>query len=105
MKLTTYFYAFVGAIFFFVGSVGSAAAQDNCFKQEDLKQILATNYKEYVAARGLTSDGFMMELYVGNAPSWTLVVTDANKISCIRGSGSYIEGVMPNAETTKGPAY
>lgn len=65
-----------------------ANAQRLCVLRDAAVAKLEGQYKEQVVGRGLAKGGrAMVELFVSNTGSWTVVVTDVNGRSCIVATG------------------
>ena len=58
-----------------------------CLHHKEIVQQLSTKFKEKRRAFGLINSRRMMEVYVSKAGTWTMVVTTANKISCVVATG------------------
>ncbi|MFQ5984520.1 MAG: hypothetical protein ACE5LL_03270 [Alphaproteobacteria bacterium] len=66
----------------------AANAQQLCLLRGDAVGQLENKFKEQVVGRGLAQGGrAMVELFVGETGTWTVVVTDVNGQSCIVASG------------------
>ena len=67
---------------------GSASAQQNCTTRDNAVSQLAKQYKEQVVSRGLIKGGkTMVELFVSDTGSWTMVVTNTDGTSCVVAAG------------------
>ncbi len=66
----------------------SAALAGTCAQHKDITRQLALKFKEKRRAFGLIGTGRMMEVFVSQTGSWTMVITSANKISCVVAAGS-----------------
>ena len=80
---------FVAALLFLVlaFAAGLAHAQESCLPRERLATQLEEKFAETPVFWGLTSKGFLMEVFASKSGSWTLVVTNAAGLSCVRGAG------------------
>ncbi len=68
--------------------IADARAQQLCVLHDSAVSKLADQYGEQVAARGLVAGGkAVAELFVSEAGTWTVVVTDVEGRSCIVASG------------------
>ncbi len=76
-------------IFGMASAAPPAHAQSNCGQRAEIVGKLQQNYTENLTGGGLQSPQSLLELWTSNKTgSWTLLVTQANGISCIVGSGS-----------------
>ncbi len=76
---------FVGAT---LSSTGPASAQQACVTHEAATKYLEKQFDERAVGRGLANAGkAMLELFVSEAGSWTVVVSEPNGRSCIMASG------------------
>jgi hypothetical protein len=58
-----------------------------CAAHDDLVSLLAKHYKETPEAVGITRDGTLLEVFVSEQRSWTVLLTTATGVSCIAASG------------------
>jgi hypothetical protein len=58
-----------------------------CAPHDEFTQHLATNYKEKSGGVGVSSDGSLFELFTSEKGSWSLLITNGDKISCIVAAG------------------
>ncbi len=69
-------------------SAASAEAQMMCDLRENAITQLETKFDEHVIGRGLTRDGrAMVEIFVSDAGSWSVVVTDTHGRTCLMAAG------------------
>jgi hypothetical protein len=59
-----------------------AAMADGCASREKLMSMLAERHGEAPIATGLTSEGFLLEVTVSPAGTWTIVMTDPGGRAC-----------------------
>jgi hypothetical protein len=90
--LRTLNYGLAGAVVLIPAlTMHSAAAvsqpQYNCAGQIDLRGYLDKAYAEKLAAVGLVNDQTIMEVYVAESGTWTVVLTSPNGVSCLVLSG------------------
>lgn len=77
-----------------LGFVRVAEAQDlpaNCGPRAAVIATLAERYGEGVALRGLTVDGKLMEVWLAEGGTWTILVSTAQGTSCLAASGTHGE--------------
>lgn len=70
---------------FALGTVPARA--QSCGPHAAVKAHLQKRFKENRDARGLSSDGRLVEVYVAPGGSWTIVVSFPNGLSCILAAG------------------
>lgn len=73
-----------GAIMIASTQAFAAAA---CAPHNEFAKHLATNYKEQSQGIGVTTDGSLFEIFASDAGTWSLLITNGNKISCIVAAG------------------
>ena len=64
-----------------------------CGVHDQIVRALAKVYQEAPRAIGTVSHSHFMQVYVSRAGSWTILVTSANRISCIVAAGQDWEDV------------
>lgn len=67
-----------------------AAAADNqnlCGARIDIVQKLSTHYKEQPAAVGMVDKNAVLEIFVSNDGTWTIIATGTDGKSCVLSSG------------------
>ena len=66
----------------------AGAAQAECLPREEVIASLQQDYGETAKGLGLSNRGpWVMELFVSDTGSWTILVTRSNGLSCIAASG------------------
>lgn len=84
----------VSAGLIFLLSVQAANAQQACRVRTEAVVQLERQYDEQVAGRGLAANGQrMLELFVSETGSWTLLVSDPSGRSCVVASGEAWQGL------------
>ena len=73
-----------------------ALAANTCTDRETLEGFLADKYKEEPIAMGLIDSSGVMEVYLSESGSWTIVITSANGLSCVIAAGEAWEDVEPH---------
>lgn len=58
-----------------------------CAPHDQLVSLLAQQYKETPEAVGVTQDGILLEVFVSEQRSWTVLLTTVTGISCVAASG------------------
>ncbi|MER8506026.1 MULTISPECIES: hypothetical protein [unclassified Mesorhizobium] len=78
----------------FAGGTNAASAQyQYCVEHGDLVAHLAENFQERQFALGLIGQEAVMEVFVADSGSWTVIVTDVAGRSCIVAAGENWESV------------
>lgn len=81
------------AAFVLLLSAQAANAQQACAVRNEAVVQLERQFDEQVAGRGLAANGQrMLELFVSETGSWTLLVSDPNGRSCVVASGEAWQG-------------
>jgi hypothetical protein len=76
--------------------IGRASAEDprlaHCLPSQIIKQILAAAFHEEPIIRGITTTGYMVEIWASaDGSTWTALVSSADGKSCITASGEELE--------------
>jgi hypothetical protein len=58
-----------------------------CAPHDEFSKHLETNYQEKVGGVGLANDGSLFEIFTSEKGSWSLLITNGDKISCIVAAG------------------
>jgi hypothetical protein len=70
-----------------------------CGARAEVTHWLSLHFDEAPLARGVQGDGRLFELYAARAgATWTIVITDAEGVSCIVNEGTSLE-VLPLGAT------
>lgn len=64
-----------------------AEAQLACAARADIVNELSQRFREAPEANGITPDGMLLEVFVSEARSWTILITSPKGISCIASAG------------------
>lgn len=78
MILASFFGSFVAA---------PALAENLCTERGTLVETLKKRYAELPVSKGLSGSGHVLEVYVSEAGSWTILVTRPTGESCILSAG------------------
>ena len=73
-----------------------ATAQTVCMERDHVLTALEGEHAEVPVAVGLSDDGKVVEIAASSNGSWTVIVTDPNKVSCIVASGVAWREVVAN---------
>jgi len=77
-------------------SAGQAAAQmPRCAQREAMVSILNGNFQESQQAFGFLGPAMLLELFVSDSGSFTIVVTGTDGVSCVLVAGTGWEGLPP----------
>jgi hypothetical protein len=58
-----------------------------CAPHDDFSKHLAMNYQEKIGGVGVANDGSLFEIFVSDKGTWSLLITNGKKISCIAAAG------------------
>ncbi len=83
-----------------------AMAQMVCGERVAIVNALEAGHQEQKTAAGLSGNGGLVELFTGDAGSWTLLLTLPGGPTCLLGAGEDWEGWKPEAgpQNTSMPA-
>jgi hypothetical protein len=91
MKLKFHTFIIATAVLWF--GLQAASAQQFCAPHGSAVSQLEKQFEEQVAGRGLAENGKrMLELFVSDEGSWTLLASDARGRSCVVASGENWHG-------------
>ena len=89
--------AVLGIVAATLALTGQASAQRVCATHETATAQLEKQFNERVAGRGLANRGkAMVELFISEKGSWTVVVSDPNGRSCVLATGDNWQQVPIN---------
>ena len=71
----------------------AALAQQQCGPRAAVVETLARKYAETRRAIGMAANGTVMEVYAGDAGTWTITVTSRQGLTCLVASGTGYEAV------------
>jgi len=75
-------------------SVSSANAQQFCAPRDKAVVQLEKQFGEFVSGRGLAVNGKqMIEIFVSEKGSWTVLISDPKGLSCVVTSGENWQGI------------
>ncbi len=77
-----------------VGTNAASAQYQHCVEHGDLVAHLSEQFQERQFALGLIGDMAIMEVYVADSGSWTIIVTDVAGRSCIVAAGEHWENMV-----------
>jgi len=70
-----------------VMSAGAAQADQQCAPRADIIKALGDKYHESVAGRGLINPNVVLEIFVSDQGSWTVLASDIKGQSCVMSVG------------------
>lgn len=83
---------------------GQAVAAVPCGDSASIVKQLAGKHNEAPVARGLQSNGSLMELYASpDGETWTAISTTPQGLSCIVASGKWLQMLPPVIAETGSP--
>jgi len=82
---------------------GVSAEAAVCMKHKKLVSFLSDRYSEAPRALGLVEDRGLMEVYVSNKGTWTIVMTTTKGVACILAAGDTWE--ENELVVSSGPEY
>jgi hypothetical protein len=65
----------------------SPALADACAPHDEFSQHLEANYQEQSKGVGVANDGSLFEIFISENGTWSLLITDGSKISCMVAAG------------------
>ena len=66
-----------------------------CMNKDVMRVFLDERYAEYPIARGLVGDDVMMQLFLSERGTWSVIVTNTLGISCINSAGDSWQEIKP----------
>ncbi len=78
-------------------SSGASAQAARCGKHADVVAFLGKKFKETKKGMGLINAGQMMELYISDAGSWTVLITRPDGVTCFGPVGKNWMGSRPKS--------
>ncbi|MDX8432734.1 MULTISPECIES: hypothetical protein [Mesorhizobium] len=82
------------AVFAICGGVAQAVAGGQCAARADVIKALGEKFHESEAARGLVNPNVILEIFVSEKGTWTILATDTHGLSCIITAGDGWDGAM-----------
>lgn len=72
------------------GQVDAQVVQQTCVARDDMVRQLESKYKERPNATGLSSNGYLLELFMTDTGStWSIIISFPNGQSCIVDAGEH----------------
>jgi hypothetical protein len=82
-------------------AVSQNATGPPCADREVLIDFLLSHYGERIEARGLSSAGYVVEIYVAPTRSWTIVATPPAGQSCVLAQGIAWDVATPREQSAR----
>jgi hypothetical protein len=76
------------------GGAAQSEAAGQCAARADLIKALGEKFHESEAARGLINPSVILEIFVSEKGTWTILATDTDGQSCIITAGEGWDGAM-----------
>ena len=96
--------AVAAALWLSVGVADHANAQAlRCTDRETMVSALTNKFKETRQGIGLVSNRRILELYVSDIGSWTVVFSSPDGISCIGAAGKHWQTLSPDTDNKRPP--
>lgn len=88
----------IGAALALTVGVTSASAQANCNDRDTIVERLASKYGEHQQSLGITENKVLLEVFANlETGTFSVIVTDANKVSCLIATGTNHEATLEHA--------
>lgn len=68
-------------------TTSAAVAQEQCAPRDQIVKVLNAKFQESQRALGLINEKAMMEVYISQRGSWTMVVTNDQGVTCVLAAG------------------
>src|SRR5262249_17812100 len=65
----------------------AAGAVEPCARRSDFVALLKDHFGEVLVAEGLSSRGYLVEVFVSPAGTWTILLSRADGLSCVVDAG------------------
>ncbi|MGE4244989.1 MAG: hypothetical protein AB7E66_03240 [Parvibaculaceae bacterium] len=97
---TVAFLAAIAAVPAFLAPAPASAQTSMCAAHDKMGEALAQKFGEKRQVIGLVGGSGLMEIYVSPTGTWTMVMTDPRKLSCILAAGHSWDQMPPAKELT-----
>lgn len=85
----------LAVVFVFVAIPAAKATDIFCKERPKVFENLDKHYQEYKIGSGLSSTGVMIEVFVSDEGSWTVLITRPDGLSCIASHGRHWRSISP----------
>ncbi|TGQ67691.1 hypothetical protein EN829_029905 [Mesorhizobium sp. M00.F.Ca.ET.186.01.1.1] len=80
-----------------MSGIAHAEAAGQCAKRADIVKALGDTFHESEAGRGLINSGVVLEVFVSEQGTWTVLASDTKGQSCILSAGEGWDGTTIKA--------
>jgi hypothetical protein len=87
----------IATMFLMAVSAAPALAAPQCAARTDMIKALGETFHESQTARGLVNPNVILEIFVSEQGTWTILATDTHGQSCIITAGEGWDGAMTAA--------
>ena len=91
----------IAVVISFLMTSPAQAATLKCGLHKQVTEFLANKYKETRVGMGLINAGQMMELYISETGSWTMLITRPDGVTCFGPVGKNWQHIKPKPAGTK----
>lgn len=101
LKITTAVLGAFGLLAAVSSPANAQSAQMVCGERVEIVNALESGHQEQKTAAGLSGNGGLVELFTGDAGTWTLLLTLPGGPTCLLGAGEAWEGWKSNGESNE----
>jgi len=83
-------------------SAAPAVAAEQCAARGDMVKALGEKFHESAAAVGMVNPNVVLEVFVSEQGTWTILATDTQGQSCVLSAGEGWESEMTTAAALRG---
>jgi hypothetical protein len=94
-------FSFATAILFLTSVAAEAGNVLQCSKRDDLIKVLNSKYSEELSGFGVSGQRNLVEVFVSENGSWTILMSNTIGISCIIATGQSWEKQVPKKRVTE----
>ena len=91
----------LAVVFVFVAIPAAKANNIFCKERTEVVADLDKHYQENKTGGGLSSTGVMIEVFVSDKGSWTVLITRPDGLSCIASHGRHWLNTLPSDKKDK----
>lgn len=77
-------------------TASAASAMGPCAQHSDIVARLKQQFGEVEVGRGLSNRGYLMEVFASAAGTWTILLSQADGVSCLADAGEAWEATLPD---------
>jgi predicted methyltransferase len=93
--------SFATAILFLTSIAAEAGNVLQCSRRDDLIKVLNSKYSEELSGFGVSGQRNIVEVFVSESGSWTILLSNTIGISCIIAAGQSWERQAPKKRVTE----